>query len=191
MHMARPALALRAGPLRTGAGAGSRWRSAPSARCRPASASSRATRFRIRRRRCAQRRRTRRTGSTLGSRDQVLSARRAARDLHAVSLPDLPEPQGDLHRLRVRRRDAEHLPEGSGSRAGRLVDGAVGRHAGKATHSSIDVTGFNDQTLVRSRPATSTASAARRRALHAHEPGRDQRTKRRSRIRRSSRGRGR
>ena len=67
------------------------WRSARSARCPPASASSKATRFRTSPRRSRRRRRTRRTGSTLRSGGQVLSARRAARDLHAVPVPDLPE----------------------------------------------------------------------------------------------------
>ena len=68
--------------------------------------------------------------------DQVLPAGRAARHLHAVPVPDLPEPVGVLHRLRVRRRGAQHLPEGSGSAAGRHLDGPVGRAAGTATRSS-------------------------------------------------------
>ena len=38
---------------------------------------------------------------------------RAPRHLHALPVPDLPEPVGVLHRLRVRRRGPQHLPEGS------------------------------------------------------------------------------
>ena len=41
-HAARAALQLRPGPFVAGAGQGSRWRWAPWARCRPASASSKA-----------------------------------------------------------------------------------------------------------------------------------------------------
>ena len=70
---------------------------------------------------------------------------RAARDLHAVSVSDLSEREGVLHRVRVRGRGAQHLPEGSRPAAGRRVDGAVGRDAGRATRSSSTTNGFNDQ----------------------------------------------
>src|SRR5436190_1795480 len=48
-----------------------------------------------------------------GSGDQVLSPGRAARQLHAISLPGSPEPERDLLRVRIRGRDAQHLLEGS------------------------------------------------------------------------------
>ena len=79
------------------------------------------------------------------SRGQVLSARRAARDLHAVSVSDRPERERDLHRLRVRRRRPQHLYEGPGPGAGRFLDGSrSARWEGDTL--VIDVTGFNDQT---------------------------------------------
>ena len=54
-----------------------------------------------------------------------------------------------------------------GPAAGRFVDGPVGRRAGRATRSSSTVTGFNDQTLVRSRRQPSQRQAEGHRALHA------------------------
>ena len=73
-------------------------RSAPSARCPPASALSKATRFRI----CRKRRRSRREPGELArsrSGDQVLPARRAARQLHAVPVSDSAQRQGGVLRL--------------------------------------------------------------------------------------------
>ena len=68
---------------------------------------------------------------TLGSGDQVLPARRAACDLHAVPVPDLPEQGLHVLRLRVRRRRPQHLYEGSGAAARRFLDGSVGRPLGR------------------------------------------------------------
>ena len=87
----------------------------------------------------------RRKWLTQRSRDQVLPAGRAARDLHALPVPDLPEPDGVLHRLRVRRRGAQHLPEGSRAAAGRLAGWASRWAGGTATRSSSRSNGFNDQ----------------------------------------------
>ena len=99
------------------------------------------------------------------SRDQVLPAGRAARDLHAVSVSDLPERHGVLHRLRVCGRDPQRVPEGSGSAADRFVDGAVGRTLGGRDvcrrHQRIP-----RSELVRSRGQPPQRSADRDRALH-------------------------
>ena len=91
MHAARPAMALRAGPT-----VKSRlrpcWRLARSGPCRPASASSRAARFRTGPDALEDRsKRTSENWLTPRSGDQVLSAGRAARHLHAVSVSDRSE----------------------------------------------------------------------------------------------------
>ena len=76
--------------------------------------------------------------------NQMLPAGCAAGELHALPVPDLPEPQRVLHRVRVRGRGAERLPEGSRRGAGRLPGWASRSDAGKARRSS-------------SRPPASTA----------------------------------
>ena len=124
------------------------------------------------------------------SRDQVLPARRAARDLHAVAVPDPPEPERDFLRVPVRRRGAEHLLEGSRPGADRFVDGTVGRalgrrHAGHRRHR------LQRQHLVRSRRQLPQRQAARRRALHAHRARRHQLRGDDRGSETSSRGRGR
>ena len=62
-----------------------------------------------------------------GSGDQVLPARRAARDLHALPVSDFPELEGHFLRLRVRGSGPERVPEGPRARSGRFLDGTVGR----------------------------------------------------------------
>ena len=123
------------------------------------------------------------------SRNQVLPAGRAARDVHAVSVSDRPERQRDLLRVRVRRRGAEHLFEGSRSGGGRFLDGTVGgplgrRHAGRRRDR------IQRPDLVRSRGKLSQRRAARGRAVHANRCRQASATKPRSRIARCSRGRG-
>ena len=83
---------------------------------------------------------------TLRSRDQVLPAGRAARQLHAVSVPDLPEQGLRVHRLRVRGRGAQHLYERPGRRRRPTRGWASPSASGKATRWWSTVTGFNDQT---------------------------------------------
>ena len=145
MHMARPALALRAGP--TGRCRRRRCsRSARSARCRPASASSRAARFPTSRRRSPQKKE---------NQDKWLE-RDPEIKCYLPGVPRatyMPQPfqilqshERVLHRLPVRRRGAQHLSEGSGSAAGRFVDGPVGRPLGGRNASSSRSNGFNDST---------------------------------------------
>ena len=91
-----------------------------------------------------RRRRTRRDGSRSIPKSSA-TCRRAARHLHALPVPDFPERERLLHRLRVRERRAQHLPEGSGAAADRLVDGTVvGRW--ESDTFVVESSGFNDQT---------------------------------------------
>ena len=91
-------------------------------------------------------------------RDQVLPAGRPARHLHAVPVPDRPERQRVLHGLRVRGRGSQHLPEGSRTATGRLVDGAVGRPVGRrhVRHRRRTASTTRPGSIA---PATSTASS--------------------------------
>ena len=77
--------------------------------------------------------------------DQVLSARRAARDLHAVSVSDSPELESAADRVPVRGRGARHPSEGSGPGP---VDSWMGQSVARWDGDTlvVDVTGMNDQT---------------------------------------------
>ena len=126
------------------------------------------------------------------SRDQVLPARACrARPTCRIPFQIFQSAERDLHRLRVRRRGAQHLPEGSRARR-RSTRGWASRSArGKATRSSSTSTGFNDSDLVRSRRQLPQRGAEGGRALHAHRRRTSSATRRRSKIRRRSPGRGR
>ena len=65
------------------------------------------------------------------SRDQVLPARRAARDLHAVSVPDLPEHKAIFIAYEYAGAVRNIYLKDPGPGAGRFVDGPVGRHVGR------------------------------------------------------------
>ena len=101
-----------------------------------------------------------------------------------LSVPDSPEPERDLLRVRVRGRRAQHLPEGSRPGAGRLVDGPVGRPLGRRharrrrQRASTTRTWFDRVRQLPQRRSCTSSSATRgpRRTSSA--------TKRRSRIRR-------
>ena len=128
---------------------------------------------------------------TRRSRDQVLHARRAARDLHAVPVPDRPGARRHPDRLRVRERqpDRSHGQPRGERRSTRWMGWSRGRWDGDTL--VVDVTGFNDQTWFDRAGQLSQRRAARRRAVHGRRPGPSCSTRRRSRIRRCSRGRGR
>ena len=76
---------------------------------------------------------------------------------------------------------SQHLSEGSRSAAGRFVDGAVGRDAGKATRSSSTPTASRSE-LVRSRRQSPQRSAEGDRALHDDRSRSHSATKPRSKI---------
>jgi hypothetical protein len=108
----------------------------------------------------------------VGSRNQVLPARRAARDLHAVPVTDPSKPARDRDRLRVRGRGARPVFERPRPRAGRFVDGtvrgALGQgHAGGGRHQPQRCD------MVRSRRQFPQRRAARDRTVYAHGPGPD------------------
>ena len=189
VHMARPAMALRAGPVRSGARRRQCWRWARSVPCRRVLAWSRA-RSPYRPEALARKKENQENWLTARPGDQVLSARRAARHLHAVSVSDPPERQRDLDRLRVCGRGARHLSQGSGTGAGRFVDGPVGRAMGRR-HAGRRGDRLQRPDLVRPRRQLPQRGVARRRALHPHRARTSCPTRRRSRIRRCSRGRGR
>ena len=136
MHVARPALALRAGSVRTGAGHGSRSRSAPSASVPPGIGVVEGNEIPYTPAALAQKKKNQENWLTSDPEIKCYLPGVPRATYMPYPVPDLPEPEGVLHRLRVRGRDAQHLPEGSRSRAGRLVDGAVGRTLGRRHASS-------------------------------------------------------
>ena len=75
----------------------------------------------------------------------MLSARSAARHLHALPVSIPAERESHLHRLRVCRRDPQHLFERSGPAP---VDSWMGQSVGHWEGDTlvVDVTGMNDQT---------------------------------------------
>ena len=165
------------------------WRWAPSAPCRPGSASWKAARFRTCPTPLQQKKDNQDALARARSRNQVLPAGRAARDLHAVSVSDSPERERDLLRLRIRRRDAQRLSEGSRSGAGRFLDGTVGRPLGRR-YAGRRRDRIQRPVLVRSRGQFSQRRAARRRAATRAPRPTVSATKRRSRTARCSRGPG-
>ena len=102
--------------------------------------------------------------------DQVLPARRAARQLHAVPVSDPAERQGDLLRVRIRGRGAQHLHDRSRARAGGFVDGAVGRQVGRR-HARHHRHRPERSDVVRSRRQSSQRKDESDRALYAAGSG--------------------
>ena len=157
-HMARPALGAARRPLRPGAGGG-----------RPRARRGRlgASRHGRRGRRAdsvqagSARQEKREPGEVAGarSRDQVLPARRAARDLHAAAVPDSPEQQRDLLRVSVRRRGAQRLPEGSRARRRSTRGWASRSRKWEGDTLVIDASPASTTAPGSIAPATSTASS--------------------------------
>ena len=166
-------------------------RSAPPSAFPPASAWSRATRFRICRRRWRRSKTTRANWMKLRSRDQVLHAGHPARDLHAVSVPDRAvEGQRALH-LRVHQREPRRPDEHARKRA-RRRHGWDGRSASwDGDTLVIEVTDHMPDTWFdRAGNYHSDALKVTERYT-ADRRQHDATTKRRSKIRTSSRSRGR
>ena len=155
-HMARPAMALAARARTVRCRRRRCSRSAPSARCRRVWASSKA--------------------ATIPYKPEALAKKKENQENWLERDPEIkcylpgvpranymPYPfqilqshERDLLRLRVRRRRAEHLPEGSRPGAGRLVDGPVGRPLGRrhARHRRHRLQRLRPGSIA---PATSTA----------------------------------
>ena len=162
-------------------------------RARRARAWSRATRFRISRAALAQEARELREPPHRRSGDEVLSAGRAAHHVHAVSVSDRPDAHLRRDPVRVHPRHPPHLhgrhaaPEGTDRQ---LVDGRFARATGRATRwsstSSISPTRPGSIAPAIFTATRCTSSSATRRPIATTCS-----TRRRSRIRRCSRGRGR
>ena len=136
----------RSGPAPTGRCRRRRCsRSARSARCRPASGVVEGGEIPYKPEALAKKKENQENWLTRDPEIKCYLPGRAARDLHAVSVSDFPEREPDLHRLRIRRRRAQHLPEGSGPAP---VDSWMGQSVGRWEGDTlvVDVTGFNDQT---------------------------------------------
>ena len=125
-------------------------------------------------------------------REQVLSARRPASDVHAVSVSDFPDAHlhGVCLRVCPRRAACLHERDAASPWSDRMVAGRLARPLGRG-HPGRRRGALHRSDMVRQGRELPQRGPASRRALHDDRRPTISTTRSRSRIRRCSRGRGR